>query len=120
MDQKCGNCQKNCIKKRHTANQLKWPSAAVHPINTGKAPGIAPTATAAGLYLLSGVYTYEYKINDKTPNTAVRGLNVARIMTPIIQAKPPNNTASATFILPAASGRSAVLDINLSKSFSKT
>lgn len=96
------------------------PSWAVKPIKTGKAPGIAPMATAIVEYLFMGVYTNAYKTNETMPSIAVIGLNVANIKIPAKQDKPAKSTASAVRILPAANGLLDVRNIKLSKSFSNT
>ena len=51
----------------------KEPVTATQPSNGGIAPGIAPTKTAKGVFLLSGVYAVVYKISASKPRTPLNG-----------------------------------------------
>ena len=55
MDQKWGNCQRNCIANKVPGSIPKSFRAATHPNINGMAPGIAPTNTAKGVFVFKGV-----------------------------------------------------------------
>ena len=52
---KCGICQKKRTPKSTRPGTAMLPVTAVHPIKGGKAPGRAPTKSAAGVYCFIGV-----------------------------------------------------------------
>ena len=96
-----------------------WPVAAVHPKSGGNAPGIAPTKTAMGPTLFSGVYTKLYKIMERIDSSVVNRLvNSSNMITPVDKQIIQNAMASLTDRRPVGKGRFFVRVINLSRSFS--
>ena len=64
------------MEKRIQEAELRLLVAAVHPPNTGSAPGIDPINVFKVLNLLLGVYTNKYKNTVKKQIIAVRTLMV--------------------------------------------
>src|SRR6202451_4135817 len=115
MAMKCGNCQKNRIANRIHAPADNEPRAAAQPISGGSAPGMAPTAVASVVRVLSGVYT------PREDKLVARAMVAARAFTvsashavPRMIVTAPNKRTSPGLTVPAGSGREEVLRITAS------
>src|SRR5579875_2425385 len=102
MAVKCGNCQRNSMRKSTQAPKERLPLAAAQPISGGMAPGTAPTSVQNGGLLFSGVYSAREDHTVRIASTHANVLAVqARGVAAAAESRSPKVGAARAVSLPA-------------------